>query len=79
MHREIDIISMEVLIDVVDTLRVEQARAPLDTMNAIPLFEQEFREVRTVLSGNPRNKRDFFRHSGRFPVKTIVRVKARSL
>ena len=45
--------NMRILVEMVDPLGVERGSAAFDTMNLIALRQQEFGEVRTVLSGYP--------------------------
>jgi hypothetical protein len=41
-----------VLVQVIDTVGVEQGGATLDAVYLVPLLQQEFRQVRTILTGN---------------------------
>ena len=53
---EVGVLNVRVLVDVVDTLGVEQRRTTLDAMNDVALLEQKFGKVRTVLAGDARDK-----------------------
>jgi hypothetical protein len=50
MQLELWMVGMRVLVDVVDPLGVEQRRAPLDAVDLVALFKQEFREIGPVLA-----------------------------
>jgi hypothetical protein len=54
------VIDMGIGVDMVDALRVEQRRAPLDTMNLIPFREQKFSKVGAILSRDTSDKSNFF-------------------
>lgn len=49
-----------VLVNVIDALGIERRRAAFQAMHDVAFFQQQFRQVRTILPGNPGNKRDFF-------------------
>ena len=48
---------MGVLIDMVDPLRRESGRPAHNAMDLISLLQQKFRQIRTILTGNPCNQR----------------------
>ena len=50
---------VRVLVDVVNTLGIEQRRATLDAMDNIALFQQKLRQIRAILPSNTRDQRDF--------------------
>lgn len=50
---------MRILVDMVDPLGVEQRGAALDAMHLVALLEQKLGQVRSVLPGNPGDKRPF--------------------
>jgi len=43
---------VRVLVEMVDAVRVEQGRAPLDAVYLIALLQQQLREIGPVLSGH---------------------------
>src|ERR1051326_1651112 len=49
-------VDMRVGIEVVDSARIECARTENDPMDFVPLLQEEFRQVRTVLACNSRNE-----------------------
>ena len=50
---------VRILVDVVDPLRVEQGGPALDPVDFVPLGEEKFRKVRTVLPGHACDQRGF--------------------
>jgi hypothetical protein len=56
---------MGILIKVIHPCRVEGRRSPLYTMNLVALVEKKLGEIRSVLSGNTGDQRNFFCHSFR--------------
>jgi hypothetical protein len=55
---------MQVVVEMVDAIRVEQRRAPFDPVNGIALRKQEFREIGSVLPRNAGNQGDFLSVDG---------------
>ena len=53
MQDEATALLVRVLVEVVDAVGVEERRAPLDAVNLVAFGEEELREVRAVLAGNP--------------------------
>jgi len=62
---EIAMIDMRVLVQVIDSVSVEQAGTTLDAMNPLAFLEQEFGQVGPILTSDPSNERNFgrYRHS----------------
>jgi hypothetical protein len=56
---ETDTRPMGVIIEVIDSIGVEQRRPSLDAMDLVPFSEEELREVRPVLTGDSRYQRYF--------------------
>ena len=52
---EAAILFLRVLVQVIDTFRIEQRSAPLDAMDDIALGQEEFRQVGTVLARDTRD------------------------
>jgi hypothetical protein len=48
-----------VLIQVVDTVGIQQGSAALDAMHFIPLFEQELRKIGAILTGDAGDQSSF--------------------
>ena len=46
---------VRVLVDVVNTLGIEQRRATLDAMDYVALFQQKLRQIRAILPSNTGN------------------------
>jgi hypothetical protein len=59
---------MRILVDVVDPLRIERGGATLDAVNFVPFFQQQFRQVRAVLTRDTGDERAFLFHSS-IPLK----------
>ena len=59
MEHELLLRHMRVLVDVIHPLGVEQRRPPLDAMHLVPLFQQQFGQVRPVLTGHAGDQRPF--------------------
>ena len=59
MEHELLLRHVRILVDVVHPLGVEQRRAPLDAMHLVPLFQQQFGQVRPVLTGHAGDQRPF--------------------
>ena len=55
---------MRILVEVINTARVEAARPPLDPMHLIPLLQQQLRQVATVLPRNAGDQGGFGRGGG---------------
>jgi len=55
---------MGILVNVLNTTRVERRRAPLDPMDHVALFEQETGQVSSILPGNAGNQRNLLTHPG---------------
>jgi hypothetical protein len=60
---------VRVLVDVVDTVRVEQGGAALDTVDDVALLQQKLSQVGAVLPSNTRDQR-YFAH-----LETFLRIK----
>jgi hypothetical protein len=60
MHEEGRAGVMGILIDLIDPLRVERGRPPLDAVDDVALLKQETGKVSAILSGDPGNKRRLF-------------------
>jgi hypothetical protein len=56
MKNEVRIRVMWVLIDVVDSIRVEQRGTSFDAVNLVAFSEKKLGEVRSVLAGNSCNQ-----------------------
>src|SRR6516225_1788753 len=67
MEREIAPLFMKVMIEVIDTVGVEQRGPPLDAVHAIAFGEQQLRKVGAVLARNSGDKGIFLRHSSFSP------------
>ena len=52
VQAETRVLDMRILVDVIDALGVEERGAALDAVDFVAFFEQEFREIGTVLSGD---------------------------
>ncbi len=59
VQKEVAVVNMGVLIQVVDTVCVEKRRTALDTVDNVPFFKQKFRQVRAVLSCNACDEGNF--------------------
>ena len=59
MKHEARVTLMRVLVEVVDPCGVEATRAALYAMHQIPLFEQQFRQIATVLAGDASDEGSF--------------------
>src|SRR5690606_36402063 len=57
LQDEILVLDVRVLIDVVHPLGVERRGATLDAMDLVTFFQQQFREIGTILAGNPGDQR----------------------
>jgi hypothetical protein len=51
---------MRILVQVVDAIRVEQGRAPLDAVYDIPFLEEKLGQVSSVLTRDACDKCSFF-------------------
>mmetsp|Transcript_6988 Transcript_6988/g.11601 ORF Transcript_6988/g.11601 Transcript_6988/m.11601 type:complete len:240 (+) Transcript_6988:495-1214(+) len=56
MKEDLDSSFVTVSVDVVDTTSVEARRTTDDTVDGVALFEQEFSQVRTILTGDTRDQ-----------------------
>jgi hypothetical protein len=52
MQDEISVINMRILIQVIYALGIEQGAAAFDAMDFISFAQEQFREIRSVLSGD---------------------------
>lgn len=50
---------MRVLIEVIDTIRVERGRPSFDAMDLVSLFEQELGQICPILASDPSDQRSF--------------------
>src|SRR5882757_1435760 len=57
MQFELYVLFVRVLVQMVNSIRIEGGGPPLHAMNAVPLGKQQFRQISTVLSGNSGNQR----------------------
>ena len=55
---------VRILVKMVDALGVEERGAPLDPVDDIALFDQEFGQVGTVLAGDAGDECNFSRNHG---------------
>jgi len=55
MQGEIESLLMGVVIEMINSIGVDQGRPALDAVNRITLGQQQFGEIRTVLAGNTGN------------------------
>ena len=51
---EVSAANMGIMIDMADTIGIEQARAPDQAVNLITFAQQEFRQIGSVLAGDAR-------------------------
>ncbi|MOA38401.1 hypothetical protein D3C78_1600830 [compost metagenome] len=56
MQRQVVPFIMRVMVEVVDTVGIEQRTPTFNTMYCIAFTQQQFREVSAVLSGDARNQ-----------------------
>jgi hypothetical protein len=63
MQHEVAVVDVRILVQVVDAVGVEQAGAAFDAMHLVALFEQELRQIGTVLAGHARDQCYFFSHT----------------
>jgi hypothetical protein len=56
MQDKVRIGLMRILVDMVDTIGIEERRTPLDAMNLIAFSEKKLREIRSVLSSDTCNQ-----------------------
>jgi hypothetical protein len=54
---------MRILVEVVDPFGVERGSPALQAVNLIPFRQKKFRQVRSVLSGNPGDQRTLWQTS----------------
>jgi len=59
MQDELALALMRILVEMVYALGVKRGSAAFQAVNFITLREKEFRQVRSVLSGNPGDQRTF--------------------
>lgn len=52
MEDEVAVLHVGVLVDMVDTIGVEERGTALDAMDDVAFFEQEFGEIGAVLAGD---------------------------
>ena len=55
MQNEPAVFLVRVLVQMVDTVGIEQRGAPLDAVDFVTLVEQEFRQIGAILSGYARD------------------------
>ncbi|MNH40885.1 hypothetical protein D3C79_1022700 [compost metagenome] len=70
MENKVALFYMRVLVQMVDTIRIEQRRSPLDTVNLIPLTKKQLGQVGTILTGNARNECNFHTNPSIFLLAT---------
>jgi len=63
MEREVDTGQVRVVVEMVDAVGVEKARAAQETVHLIAFAEQEFGEIGPVLPGHPSDQ-CALRHAG---------------
>ena len=59
VKREARMTDVRVLVQMIDPVRVEERRAPLDAVNPISLRKQQFGKIGAILSRNAGNERNF--------------------
>src|ERR1700722_13397698 len=69
MQLETDVFLVRILVQVIDSIGIERGCAALDAMNEVPLVEQEFGEIRAILSRNARDQRSLLQVS--LPVQKL--------
>ena len=52
MQNKTTALLVRILIQMIDTIGIEQRRASFDTVNFVAFFEQELSQIRAVLSGD---------------------------
>ncbi len=57
MQNEVLVLHVWVLVDVVDTLGIEQGSATLDAVHLVAFFKEKLGEVGTVLAGDAGDQR----------------------
>jgi hypothetical protein len=63
---------MRILVQMVDALGVKRGSAAFQAVNFITFGEKEFRQVRSVLSGNPGDQRAFWQTSTSFSLPGLA-------
>jgi hypothetical protein len=63
MQDEVALGLMRILVEMVDALGVKRGSAAFQAVNFITFREEEFRQVRSVLSGDPGDQRAFWQTS----------------
>ena len=67
--RKISIMELDLIQNMINPLRIHRRSSPGHPVHLVSFFQQQFRQIGPVLSGNPRNQRFF--HSSVSPLSSL--------
>jgi hypothetical protein len=66
MENKIPVVNMRILVKVINSIGIKRGCTPFDTVYQIPLFNQDFGKVGTVMSGDAGDECCFLCHGNCF-------------